>query len=241
MANFLNRLAGRALGTMPLAEPVTPARFSPSTVWLGRTADYDAMVESDDSNEAAFRPPEIEPRTHATRIRRGPALRDAEDEDEPDVVGPDVADRVAMAAKSAAWHEQQGAESLDSAPLTAPLRQVAVYPTVPRPAMPRRESASAESLADPVLQEARDQDGIFADQPRSEVPGATPLMVQDAYRRAAPDLGAPSVAPTIRVTIGRIDVRAEAASPPAPTGARRTRPSTLSLEQYLKQRSEGGR
>jgi hypothetical protein len=241
MANFLNRLAGRALGAMPLAEPVIPARFSPSTAWHGRTAGYDAMVESDDSNEAAFRPPEIEPRTHATRMRRGPALRDAEDEDELDVAGPDVPDRVAMAVKSAAWREQQGAESPVSAPPTAPLRQVAVYPTVPRPAMPQRESASAESLADPLLREALEQDGIFTDRPRSEVPGATPTMVQDAYHRAAPDLGAPSVAPTIRVTIGRIDVRAEAASAPAPTGARRTRPSALSLEQYLKQRSEGGR
>jgi hypothetical protein len=241
MANFLNRLAGRALGAMPLAEPVIPARFSPSTVWLGRTAAYDAMVESDDASrdEAAFRPPEIEPRTHATRMRRGPALRGAEDEDEPDVAG--VPDRMVMAAKSAAWHEQQGAESSASAPPTTPSRQVTGYPAVPRPAMPRRESASAESLADPVPREVRDQDGIFADRPRSEVPGATPTMVQDAYRRAAPDLGAPSVAPTIRVTIGRIDVRAEAASPPAPTGARRTRPSTLPLEQYLKQRSEGAR
>jgi hypothetical protein len=243
MANFLNRLAGRALGAMPLAEPVIPARFSPSTVWLGRTADYDAMVEGDDSSrdEVAFRPAEIEPRTHATRMRRGPALRDAEDEDELDVAGPDVPDRVARAAKNAAWHEQQGAESSASASPTASLRQVTAYPAVPRPAMPRRESASAESLADPVLREARDQDGIFTDRPRSEVPGATPTMVQDAYHRAAPDLGAPSVAPTIRVTIGRIDVRAEAASPPAATGARRTRASALSLEQYLKQRSEGGR
>jgi hypothetical protein len=240
MANFLNRLAGRALGAMPLAEPVIPARFSPSTVWLGRTAAYDARVESDDASrdEAAFRPPEIEPRTHATRLRRGSALRDAEDEDEPDGAGPDAPDRMAMAATGAAWQEQQGAESSASASPTAPLGQVTGYPTVPRPAMPRRESASAESLADPVLREARDQDGIFADRPRGEVPGATPTKVQDAYRRAAPDLVAPSVAPTIRVTIGRIDVRAEAASTPAPTGARRTRASTLSLEQYLKQRSD---
>src|SRR5271156_3914497 len=29
MADFLNRLAARALGAIPLAEPVIPARFSP--------------------------------------------------------------------------------------------------------------------------------------------------------------------------------------------------------------------
>ncbi len=240
MANFLNRLAGRALGAMPLAEPVIPARFSPSTVWLGRTADYDAVVESDDSSqdEAAFRQPEIEPRNAAPRMRRRPALRDAEDE--LDLVALDIRDGMAMATKSAAWREQQGAENSASAPLITPLKQATVYPTVPRPAMPQRESASAEGLADPVLREARDQDEIFAGRPRNEVPGAVP-MVQDANRRAAPELAAPSVAPTIRVTIGRIDVRADAASTPAPTGTRRTRPSTVSLEQYLKQRSEGAR
>ena len=242
MANFLNRLAGRALGTMPLVEPVIPARFSPSTAWHGRTAGYDAMVESDDSNEKR--------RSGHRKSSRGLTLLACGEDrhcatqrtrTSQKLVAPDIPDRMAMAVKSAAWREQQGAESPASAPPTAPLRQVAVYPTVPRPAMPQRESASAESLADPLLREALEQDGIFTDRPRSEVPGATPTMVQDAYHRAAPDLGAPSVAPTIRVTIGRIDVRAEAASPPAATGARRTRASALSLEQYLKQRSEGGR
>jgi hypothetical protein len=46
----------------------------------------------------------------------------------------------------------------------------------------------------------------------------------------------------IRVTIGRIEVRAEFPSSQArPAAASRSKPSTLSLESYLKQRSEGKR
>ena len=81
MANFLNRLAGRALGAMPLAEPVIPARFSPSTAWHGRTAGYDAVVESDDSRMKRRSGNRKSSRANPlTRMRRGPALRDAEDE-----------------------------------------------------------------------------------------------------------------------------------------------------------------
>jgi hypothetical protein len=46
-------------------------------------------------------------------------------------------------------------------------------------------------------------------------------------------------APLIRVTIGRVEVRAIMAPPPPPRAARRPRPA-LSLEDYLKQR-EGGK
>jgi hypothetical protein len=44
--------------------------------------------------------------------------------------------------------------------------------------------------------------------------------------------------PTVRVTIGRIDIRAEVAASSAPVVSRRPRAATLSLDQYLKQRSE---
>ena len=50
----------------------------------------------------------------------------------------------------------------------------------------------------------------------------------------------PSAAPTIQVTIGRIEVRA---TPPTPATPRKAsaKPAAMSLEEYLKQRSEGRR
>lgn len=50
----------------------------------------------------------------------------------------------------------------------------------------------------------------------------------------------PSAAPTIQVTIGRIEVRATHPSPAAPKKAP-SKPAAMSLEDYLKQRSEGRR
>lgn len=48
----------------------------------------------------------------------------------------------------------------------------------------------------------------------------------------------PTPAPTIQVTIGRIEVRATPA-PKAPVRERPSAPAALSLEDYLKQRSRG--
>jgi hypothetical protein len=56
------------------------------------------------------------------------------------------------------------------------------------------------------------------------------------------DLPGTSQPPVIRVTIGRIEVRAVMApAAPAPLPSRKTPTGTLSLEEYLKQRSEGKR
>jgi hypothetical protein len=66
------------------------------------------------------------------------------------------------------------------------------------------------------------------------VPPSEPVM------SAAAKVASPEPAPTIRVTIGRIDVRA--IRPPAPPRAKKTRPGpALSLDGYLKQRREGRR
>jgi hypothetical protein len=53
----------------------------------------------------------------------------------------------------------------------------------------------------------------------------------------APAVG-PEPAPTIQVTIGRVEVRAT----PAPATSRKpaTEPAVMSLEEYLRQRSAGG-
>jgi hypothetical protein len=73
-------------------------------------------------------------------------------------------------------------------------------------------------------------------------------VVQAASLRPAPgtlraEQGAgpatPELPPTIQVTIGRIEVRATPA-PAAPPASRRAAP-IMSLDEYLRQRSQGGR
>jgi hypothetical protein len=66
--------------------------------------------------------------------------------------------------------------------------------------------------------------------------------VPKPVRASSVALNDASPLPVIRVTIGRIEVRAvfpPAATPPTP--ARKPPAGTLSLEEYLKQRSEGKR
>jgi hypothetical protein len=46
-------------------------------------------------------------------------------------------------------------------------------------------------------------------------------------------------APTIHVTIGRVEVRAATPAATAPSAPRR-QPAVLSLDEYLKQRGSGG-
>jgi hypothetical protein len=52
---------------------------------------------------------------------------------------------------------------------------------------------------------------------------------------------APEAPESVVVTIGRIDVRAIFAPPQAVRRANRTQPQPMSLDEYLKQRSEGRR
>jgi hypothetical protein len=67
-------------------------------------------------------------------------------------------------------------------------------------------------------------------------PRITPRARRGPAARPGPE------APSIRVTIGRIEVRAEFVTPaPAPAPARPLRPSSLSLDDYLRQRREGQR
>lgn len=70
-----------------------------------------------------------------------------------------------------------------------------------------------------------------------------PAMRHDhGERSAASDLAdpfpAPETTPTINVTIGRVDVRAVFPQPQAQP-ARRARPAPMSLDEYVRQRSEG--
>jgi hypothetical protein len=60
-------------------------------------------------------------------------------------------------------------------------------------------------------------------------------------REISAQAGAAEAPETVVVTIGRVDVRAIFAPPQAALRATRTQPQPLSLDEYLKQRSEGRR
>lgn len=246
MTNFLNRLAGRALGIIPLAQPIIPARFDPiaeRSVWPeGSAADrMRSSAESDSSASAqtAFRAYEIEP---SPRVAAGPRKHSppyTQAEDEPHTRPPSILHLLATAETHSSHSRLQDAESSVALPHTGQKHQHQHATQVDAESM-HQATAQSEILRAEALEDRRirDQRGVLADYVHS--PDSVSNRPQHPATYPLPKQSPPSAAPVIRVTIGRIDVRAEIASPPTPA-ARRTRPSTLSLDQYLKQRSGVGR
>jgi hypothetical protein len=231
MADFLNRLAARALGTISQAEPLLPARFSPRAEQIGRPAPggTEASVESDAA-------PAAEARLHAQELGRPShfdaryseaAQPDFDDRDDPRAPRPTFARPAEEAHGPFATEIPVGqppdyrrSRGMDPFPGVTPQQR-------PNP----RQDVIGE---------------IFSRDPHADLPvrppfaepvstahlGLVPGTRGTARREAQPNAGVHSAAPPVRVTIGRIDVRAEIASPLA-AAVPRTRPSTLSLDQFL--------
>jgi hypothetical protein len=112
-----------------------------------------------------------------------------------------------------------------------------------QPAQPRQQQPSIEwRTAQPA--QVREQ------QPSSDAPQAVvvqPRVMRIEHRGEdrsnssplAMSVQAPPPAPTIHVTIGRIEVRAT--TPAMPASKPRPAPQTMSLDDYLRQRSRGGK
>jgi hypothetical protein len=105
---------------------------------------------------------------------------------------------------------------------------------VERTAMPAepRPPAIAHSESPPVQPTRPSAPATTAVEPR-----VTPYVKPSARARAEP-AATPKPAPTIQVTIGRIEVRAT--PPPAPPQKQRSAPPVMSLDEYLRQRARRG-
>jgi hypothetical protein len=137
--------------------------------------------------------------------------------------------------------DQQMVDSHQSAPVHAPLLIVskATIPAGPQvPGAPEAEpfapaqtsgapvtpsSPSGGKLVAPVSLRRADQESVSASPDRAAVP--TPA--------------ADTAAPTIKITIGRVDVRAVTPDKESPRPAAPARNHALTLEEYLKRRSGG--
>jgi hypothetical protein len=114
-------------------------------------------------------------------------------------------------------------------------------------AIARTTQIAAKQLPHPRPSQAKVRDLVeFASQPAGQsIIANSPEHADKPLIASAPRVNARSVAPveqppTISVTIGRVDVRAIFAPSPAPR-ASRTQPAAMSLDEYLKRRSEGRR
>jgi hypothetical protein len=226
MTDFLTRLAQRALGVAPVVQPLVRSAFVPMPTVNDRAtstpapdlaeaerstapvASESARSNGHERGRVAARPPILE--------RRAP-IADPVAETESIITPPTVESPSRM-------RETRPVRSPDPADDT-PSGMASVDPGTDRaqPATPRADDDGTESPASrltvPMRAAAQTSRQALAREPTSE-------------RRANDD----EAAPTIRVTIGRIDVRA--ITPPAPPPAPARPGPTLSLRDYLRQQSK---
>lgn len=253
MSDFLTNLAARTLHAAPVVRPRLAARFeSPSAG--GRLFSDDSFGgEAETLLESTAPPPS--PAT-AVSVARSES-RDRADARRSDFAAPpadSTAGSPAARKQLAAGEPSRAPSPNETRPTAAPpiLVQTIIERPAPEDRMPRsdaRESAAAPSpnlpaAATPVVEKVLDRGlklaarGAETPTVVALLPRVTPVSVSSPPS-ARRDL-APEPAPIIRVTIGRVEVRA--ISPPAPVPRRGTPAranSLLSLEEFLKQRTEG--
>jgi|SRR5882672_909478 len=241
MANLFDRLVGRALGVIPVAQPLlAPVTSAASGLGSVSTAPETATEISQPSVESASLGSEFAPHPNLPRNNN-----DDHDEDRmavrrsPTLPSPTVSEHTAM-------------NSSASEPTISTALVVTAFPAQLRPATSEPVSLANKNQEErqPVITRRSEPRPANVDPVVGRV---TPLIrpvvepslpaKQDRVHRIEQNSGpVETIAPVIRVTIGRVDVRAQfpSATSPRPT-ARHKGATPLSLEEYAKQRSEGRR
>jgi hypothetical protein len=232
MADYLSRLVERAIGAVPLARPVIASRFALAPALAADARPGRSFEESEREVSVEVTP---RPIPQAPTVERAHTLR-----------------RPLEQPDSRAWHtahppgpeadEPRGAEE---APGRDRLRPPDEWTS--DAAQTRRDTAAAERAmpSEPtrtpvVAVQAAPLQRLEStlEAPVPEAHGGTPTAPA-AERRASH--AAPPSAPTISVTIGRVDVRAIADAPPLAAPRPRVAPPSLTLDEYLRRRDAGGR
>jgi len=210
MADFLSRLAGRALGVLPKAEPVIPVAFAPAL--------SEAPASTGQESEAAAAAP----------LRTLERIEEAAAEMSEPVSGP----ASATTPKHPSTQEDR--------PIAEPQREVPAPPQVSQPGLRPHEPPRTDTPARPLRR-------LPARPPVAETPGlpapeaSSPLLQPGRRQQRMEQSTAQSAAP-VRITIGRVEVRALM---PAAAPEGRPRPEApkgvLTLEEYTRQRRRGER
>lgn len=255
--DFFTRLAMQALGARPTARPAIAPIYAPQAAAPGAVG----LIEID---EEAAPPPGPVASLPMDRVRRNPPpVSPISPNVAPTVdinqsrrhlpAQPDTRDR--RAGHHAAWRDDDGitqpvaARSADAPQPTRPAVAAIVEPeqaagaAVNRQSLRPHDSVDRQSVPRPVA--TGDWTILEPSRPIPPLPVASeravPLSRDEPLRlRVEPEQPA---RPIVRVSIGRIDVRAVSAPVPARPAALKTATpaQTLSLDDYLRQRNESRR
>jgi len=241
MSNFLDRLAARTLGMAPLARPVVPTIFAPaeSGFTAGPGSPVDSLRPSATVAEpSAALPPFNPPHDRSTalvqqRHEPQPLIKPAPGDHpqtqvdiaenggniaSPQSLLPEPSPLPGGRLPAGSFLEQPRTESrsLEQAKPATEVLQPLLSGT--KPVSVNARPRSAHSTADPVITAA----------------GALPSG-RRSFTHSEPQQS------VIKVTIGRVDVRAEFPPASVPSGMPDSKSGGMSLEEYARQRNEGKR
>ena len=237
MADFLSRLAARALGATPVAEPVLPARFSPAAEHVS-VSSFQSAVQTfpaaplDLIRSARHAQPPTARSADTHTLCPNPAFPDVDHTPHP--TQPSLARSYPLhhfAAPAMPLFIQPHAhiDSQDMRPGATPA------PILPHHAAENtyEDDTSPDSQSKASTLPA--QNAFAEPMPARHLPFLSPPV--RAGEQSGPSTRSPlkPAVPTVRVTIGSIEVRAEIAAPAPARSAARTRPAHVSLEQFLRQ------
>jgi hypothetical protein len=243
--NFFDRLAARTLGEAPVCQPILPTLFSPVSQLGVPESGYAPISEGVEVPAAAplqlSMPEAVPSRTLSLSgdrsqqahergsMRREPAS--------PGVLLPEIDDSLPQESPPAPPQIVTAAPIL-LAPKPEPLPRRALR--LPRDSVaelaPKGRAPDVSPGSRPIVAQV-----IVRSTPESGRHNALHPGFTQSARGTGMGSGSEREAPVVRVTIGRVEVRAQFPPAPAAPVARRSRALALSLEDYLKQRSEGKR
>ena len=211
MTHFLARLVDRARGSVPRVEPIVAPRFAPAPV-AEFPSEYEAPQETKATNGTREAfVREEEPATDRPRLRK---------------------------EKPASKETEEREETVEAAPQTllVPLERTDGDGVLPRP----HQTHGSESIRSDVLPHVRSA-AVPTIVRRVGHPGRSANLRSTDRLSVSPNESTANELPIVRVTIGRIEVRAEPAPAPAPRKVSSRSEPKLTLDAYLKSRKEGAR
>lgn len=214
MTHFLGRLVERARGTAPRVEPVVASRFAPAAFADVSNEQEPAVAGHFETNNGAG---------ETSPARSSPSRANAESPANPSLV-----------RRENAASEPPAADVRKTITIAPETLLVPGAPETRAPSFVRQEEASDES---DIVEPLPTPEATPAS-PRKTSGEPTALLGRSSQSQPPSLDDSVAQAPIVRVTIGRIEVRAVA---PTPAPARKPNPPrkpTLTLDAYLEKRNE---
>lgn len=215
MSHFLARLVERARGTAARVEPVVTPRFAPTPI-----VEIASEVETPRPERGAQQPTVEEKSSPRAFVQQEAPARKAEP-------------KIIRESEKSSLPPEIVAPDPESEKLLVPPKTVAADSTV----VVRRPQARDRPAS--LVKNGAVKKVSVVPPPARRLRSATPVTT--AWRNLEPDLltpnESPSERPIVRVTIGRIDVRATPPAVPSRKPSARSEPK-LTLDAYLKSRRE---